>query len=87
VYYYVIGLSTSISEWTVDNVHTYFKSTKENAKFADILKEQNMDGFALLRLTDQLLILGLQLHNIKLPLGDIIRLMAHVEELKLLGSV
>ncbi len=72
-----VGLKHSIKNWSIDDVCEYFRSTSDCSEFKTVFKEQEIDGFALLSLTNQTLC-----HCLALPLGKAIRIMAHVEELR-----
>lgn len=75
------GLSPSVKDWTVDDVCTYFKSTKDCVDFASIFKQQEVDGVTILQLTSD------RMHRcLKLPLGKLVKVMAHVDKLKTLTT-
>ncbi len=77
MYSITVGLSLPVKDWSIDDVCAYFKTTKECAEFETVFREQEMDGFSLLRLTDQMMC-----HCLGLPLGKVVKVMAHVEELR-----
>lgn len=56
---------------------TYFKSTKDCQDFVSVFEDQEVDGCALLQLTDEVLY-----RCLNLPLGRVVKIMAHVDELK-----
>ena len=60
---------------------TYFKSTKDCQEFASVFDDQEVDGCALLQLTDEVLY-----RCLSLPLGRVVKIMAHVDELKKLAQ-
>ena len=72
-----VGLPRYVHNWSIADVCTYFLGTKDCAEFGNIFKEQEVDGFALLKLTDQTMY-----RCLGIPLGKVVKVMAHIEELK-----
>jgi len=71
------GLPADPHSWTVEQVVHYFYSTSDCRDFAELFREQEVDGTALLLLSHESLVkcLGIKL-------GRALKIMVHVEELR-----
>lgn len=76
-YYFLTELPEDVRQWTLDNVEHYFNTTSDCREHALLLKEQEVDGAALLLLTSDTLV-----RCLGLKLGPALKIMMHVEELK-----
>ena len=74
---FLVGLSSNIHNWSVEQVVQYFESTQDCRDYAEVFQEQDVDGSALLLLTHESLVkcLGIKL-------GRALKIMLHVDELK-----
>ena len=73
----LIGLPKDIRSWSIPQVVQYFSSTPDCHDYADLFREQEVDGTALLLLSHESLVKCL---NIKL--GRALKIMLHVDELR-----
>ena len=72
-----IGVPSDSRLWSIEQVVRYFEGTADCADYADLFREQEVDGTALLLLTHESLVkcLGIKL-------GRALKIMVHVEDLR-----
>ena len=73
----LVGLSSNIQNWSVEQVVQYFEGIQDCWDYIETFREHELDGSALLLLTHESLVkcLGIKL-------GRALKIMQHVEELR-----